>query len=217
MNLVERVKGFFRRGNGIVAEPVEKAESESLVAVVVPRKVLTERDYKKRGIVDAGTIGKYFYDCASDVHHALIDVYGDFDVTRTESDRRVEYTFRREDQTVTYTVMGVNGFESDDGQRFSSDVVSLLTIQQPKLDIQKAGLFVNAIMGSHLLDYRDLTYARFGVFWDKGNGPENKKKLEGIPLLKQIGVKPTEAAEFFQVMNVGCYRHRLFHEGELNL
>ncbi len=220
MNLVERLTSVLRKSKKIPTQPVEETKPESLVAIVVPRKVLTEHDYKKRGIVDAGEIGKYFHGCALDIHRDLNNVYGDFlEVSKKDSDRNVEYVFRKRNQAVTYSIIGINGFESSDGQRFSTEVTGLIMIQQPVLDFQKAGSFIKAIMGSHLLDYRKETDTKFGIFYYHHNGKmnesESEQRVQGIPILKQMGVKPTEAAEYFQVMYFGGYRHKVFQQGEL--
>ncbi len=71
------------------------------------------------------------------------------------------------------------------------------------------------MMGSHLLDYRKSTEAKFGIFHGS-SGSEKGPKLVGLPLLRLMGVKPTEAAEFFQVMYFGGYRHKIFEKGELD-
>ncbi|HLD33087.1 MAG TPA: hypothetical protein VJB66_00025 [Candidatus Nanoarchaeia archaeon] len=186
---------------------------DTLLAVIVPRTVLTEPSYKTGGIVPVGDISKYFDGCASDVAQAIYRVYGTYDSTKTNRDRTVVHAFTRADDNITYAIQGINDCEAATYRKgFSTDVTGALILQQPQIDLQKAGSLLRAVLESHLLDYRE-TAPLFGVFYTRSG--EKSPTLEGIPLLKEMDVKPTEAAEFFSIMFYGGYRHKQFKEGEL--
>ncbi len=210
--LAVRVRNLFRRRNGAQeAVKTEETKPDTLAAVIVPKKILTDDSYRKPNRVVDDNHGNYFDSCAAELGMAIVAAYGDFfDTKKVQNEGATDYVFTRGKTTITYLIRGADRWQSSSGDNWSNDVTGMLTVQEPDLDLQKAGTLLRASLDINLLDYRRGT---FGVFYHKGGSEETKKG--GISLLKEMGVKPTEAAEFVSVMMYGCYTHKQFAEGEL--
>lgn len=199
MELVARVQKLLRG-----------KQPDTLMAVIIPKKILTDKSYKRPNTTVDDNHKNYFDSCALDLGRAIVDVYGaSFNAKTIQKEGATDYVFTRGKTSITYSLRGADRWKSSGGDKWSNDVTGILAIQEPHLDLQRAGALLRASLDTYLLDYR---HGTFGVVYHKSDFDES---LKGIPLLKEIGVKPTEAAEFVSVMMYGGYVHKEFAEGEL--
>ena len=214
MKLLTRLRNTFGRDQKNVLEqtPPQEKTHDTLVAALLPKKIFTDNSYKDmRGIVKE-PVGTYFDSCALDIGKHLVDAYGVFfDVSKQKQKGLCEYRFKHEDKNVSYTVQGVDRFESKQ-EVWSNDITALLTLEAtPTITYASAGKLFNNLLQTHLLDYRQHTQDKFGIFLHKDKQPISA----GTQLLKELKIKPTEAAEYIQVMMYGGYKRKTFSDDEL--
>lgn len=193
---------------------------DTVLAVVFPKKCLTDKSYKKGSTVGINdNFGIYFDSCALDLNRSALEVYGVlFDLERKEKmpdgkdrDTGVTYKLRRTGTEITYSLQGADRFE-DGTISWSNDVRGFLQIRDSSLDLSQAGRFINAALSHQLLDHNPEAPGKFGIFYTSA---DESVGIEGIELLKKLGVRPKEAARFFSVMMFGGYEYKKFSEAEM--
>jgi len=179
---------------------------ETLLAIVVPRKILVSTDYKE-GHAVREPYGSFFDTCALDIGSSIEKAHGEFFDFRREKDKEgVSYVFHRGDLTVTYKMTGTDRMSSSSGENWSNDVQAQLSIKAPEIDLRQASSFLLHALETNLLDYREWTATKFGIFYkdQAGNTTEGKELLSGLD------IHPTEAAEWKSIMYFAFYTHRIF-------
>ncbi len=202
MSLTDVIKKLLKRGKP--AEPVP--QREQFLAIVVPKKMLSDGSYRPFGIVN-DDFGAYFDSCALDLARNFLQVYGpEFHFSREVKPGTAEYRICNGGTKLVYQLAGADRwFSPQNGESFSNDVRGLLLIEQETIDLQSAAKLLTAGLEHHLLHYQERHPHRFGVMYQDRTGAVT---LEGVPLLKTLGIKPTEAAEFVSVMMYGRYVRR---------
>lgn len=228
MTFREKLSSFFNRKK-------KDVPLESLVVVLLPKKTFVDKSYKdERGLVIEAP-GPYFDSCATDLQRALIDAYypptlssgkdpyrsmevesnqiSEVIYTVEQKERSREYLFNLAGSKVTYSVSGVDGWQSD-SERWSNDIMAVLSIQEPQMNIPRCKAALESLMKSHLLEYRPQTEAKFGIFYGPA-GKSEESTEQGVSLLKKLQITPTEAAEFFCVMIYAGHRYKKFEKDEI--
>lgn len=192
------------------AKPV-KQSLETLAAIVVPKKIFSDKSYREQPWGVKKEAGRYFDTCAMDIARAFFNVYGgsfQVDPHPLES-RGVKYTIHNATATCIYSVQGAEGAHTDTFRSWINDVMAIVQLQQPTFLPEQQKLFLEGVLKSHMLDYRRET---FGVFY---NGNNREVKREGLALLRELGVKPLEAAQYEGAMGFGQYKAKQFTPKEL--
>lgn len=200
MGLIQKLKDII---TGKQQEKQEQTENyASLLAVLVPKKTFTDETYKdERKLVDDACYADYFDSCAEDLERAIEKTYL-ASLNKVEGeyfDTGVSYTFFLDENktTIKYTVQGVDRWkELITGDQWSSAIMTTLGIKAETIDLKKAGLLLGKMLETHLIEYREHSLPQFGVFY----ADEKSNAKSGIELLNEMDVKPTEVAEFWNVM-----------------
>ena len=212
MGLIERLKHVIKgvRSANPSAPPSDLKSSstqpekklESLLVMVVPKKIFANLDYKdSRGLVTSFN-SSYFDSCALDLHHAILEGYGSlFDMSKKDLSGGVCYEFKKGDTEISYFLRAVGSFINLT-ERWSNDVEGTIFITQPAINLDRASTFLKTALEHNLLDYRSGMPARFGLCY---KGTEGSTIMEGDQLLERLDVHPTEVAEYISVMYFGKY------------
>ncbi|GEM_PF-4931789 len=86
-------------------------------------------------------------------------------------------------------------------------MLAQLSIQAPEIDLRQASSFLLYALETNLLDYREWTTTKFGIFY---KGGDDETVEEGRTLLAQLDIHPTEAAELKTRMYFAFYAHKIF-------
>lgn len=159
MGVFQVLKSFLGLERRVVANQVEEKSLENLAAIVVPKELLLGVG-REIYITNTEEFKKYFDNCASGIGNTLVEVYGhSFDLKKAEKpinktkEQKLAYFFEGNDLTVSYEMGITSRSEPESEQKFVVGANGLFMIEKPQLDFQKAQLFINAIMQTHLLAY----------------------------------------------------------------
>ncbi len=182
---------------------------ETLTAFVVPKKIFQDDTYKDEQGIVKDSYGTYFDSCAADLCRIFMNTYSPtFEFEKSAGEGQVRYQIKSPETLVLYTLRGIDRF-SGSTESWSNDVSGIVSVQQPKIDLQRAATFIQTALQYNMLDYRNQT---FGIFLDAAG---EKTISEGIPLLQTLGIRPAEAAEYISIMMYGRYTHKQFTQAEL--
>ncbi|MBS3149013.1 hypothetical protein J4219_09130 [Candidatus Woesearchaeota archaeon] len=169
--LTKRVKRPFDR------DSTQKTDDETVSAHLVPKSLLEKDQHKKHG----------FDKLALNVAGRIVDVYGSFfDAQKIEEEREegsyIDYVFTNGQTSIKYLV------------RSSKERLECcgLVIEEPKLRVTYASLFLSSILDDHLITYRDDCENRLGLFCLHSEG-----SMQGDAVLALLGISIVEVVRYF--------------------
>lgn len=200
---------FSRRGE---KRNVEGSSLETIVAILVPKKVLTDSSFEERARILKPDFGDYFESSAFAVARAGMREYGSpLTIDHTTGKSTETYVFTLPGGSMVYHVQGILGVESS-GRSFQSGVTATFQLQQPTLDLAKAGRVLSVALETHYLNYRSDNRLGFGVFLQR----KSEAVQEGVPLLREMGIVPQEVARLQTVMYFAFHVYHQFSPEELS-